>query len=212
MFAANAKLATMPLNSCPTWRCPLSRAALMCNERLRAMPDSSYRASAFARLSFACSAVAMLWAPTAANGQEPSTASRPPAPAATASEITAPPSIDGRLDEAAWSGVQVLSGLVQREPYEGTPVSEPTEVRLLYDDDALYVGAWLYDSEPSALVFGQTLRDASLNESDAFVVVLDTYRDGQNGFAFGTTPAGIEYDGQFTNEGEGGGGRGGLGR
>ena len=132
-------------------------------------------------------------------------------PAAAAAPVSSAPTIDGRLDDAAWMGGQALSGLVQREPYEGTPVSQRTEVRIVYDEDALYVGAWLFDDEPSALVFGQTLRDASLNEADAFVIVFDTYQDGQNGFVFGTTPAGIEYDGQFTNEGQGGGGRGGGG-
>jgi len=143
----------------------------------------------------------------------------PPRPATAATETSASPTIDGRLDDAVWGNAQTLSGLVQREPLEGTPVSERTEVRILYDTEALYVGAWLYDRRPSSLVFGQTLRDASLNDADAFVLVLDTYRDGQNGFVFGTTPAGIEYDGQFTNEGGGGsgggrgaGGSGGFGR
>ena len=132
-------------------------------------------------------------------------------PAATAAPVESPPTIDGRLDEGVWAGAPVLSGFVQQEPVEGRPVSERTEVRVLYDGDALYVGAWLFDQSSSSLRFGQTLRDASLNESDAFSIVLDTYRDRQNGFVFATTPAGIEYDGQFTNEGQGGGGGGGGG-
>ena len=131
------------------------------------------------------------------------------APAASASAIASAPVIDGRLDDDAWAEAQVLTGFIQREPSEGQPVSERTEVRVAYDEEALYVGAWLFDSDPTSLVFGQTLRDASLNESDAFVLVLDTYLDRQNGFVFGTTPAGIEYDGQVANEGQGGGGGGG---
>ena len=131
------------------------------------------------------------------------------APAASASAIASAPVIDGRLDDDAWAEAQVLTGFIQREPTEGRPVSERTEVRVAYDEEALYVGAWLFDSDPTSLVFGQTLRDASLNESDAFVLVLDTYLDRQNGFVFGTTPAGIEYDGQVANEGQGGGGGGG---
>ena len=130
-------------------------------------------------------------------------------PTASASAITSAPVIDGRLADAAWAEGQVLTGFVQREPTEGRPVSERTEVRVAYDGEALYIGAWLFDSDPTSLVFGQTLRDASLNESDAFVLVLDTYLDRQNGFVFGTTPAGIEYDGQVANEGQGGGGGGG---
>ena len=130
-------------------------------------------------------------------------------PTASASAITSAPVIDGRLDDDAWAEGQVLTGFIQREPTEGRPVSERTEVRVAYDEEALYIGAWLFDSDPTSLVFGQTLRDASLNESDAFVLVLDTYLDRQNGFVFGTTPAGIEYDGPVANEGQGGGGGGG---
>ncbi len=136
------------------------------------------------------------------------------APSATATAVRESPAIDGRLDDDAWAAAETLDGFVQREPVEGRPVSQRTEVRVVYDEEALYVGAWLFDANPSSVVVGQTLRDASLNEADAFMVVFDTYRDRQNGFAFATTPAGIEYDGQFTNEGQGsgGGGRGGLGR
>ena len=129
-------------------------------------------------------------------------------PRATAFQAPVPPTVDGRLDDRAWATAEVLSGFVQREPTEGRPVSEQTEVRIIYDDGALYVGAWLLDADPSSLVVGRTLRDASLNDSDAFVMVIDTYLDRQNGFVFGTTPAGIEYDGQVTNEGQGGGGGG----
>ena len=131
------------------------------------------------------------------------------APTVTARAMTSAPTIDGRLDEGAWTDAELVTGFVQREPIEGQPVSERTEVRIAYDEDALYVGAWLYDRDPSGLVFGQTLRDASLEDTDAFMLVLDTYLDHQNGFVFATTPAGIEYDGQVTNEGEGGGGGGG---
>ncbi len=126
-----------------------------------------------------------------------------------ASRTAAPPVIDGRLDDDAWVALDALSGFTQREPTEGQPVSQRTEVRIVHDDAALYIGAWLFDEDPGGIVVGQTLRDASLNDSDAFVVVLDTYLDRQNGFVFGTTPAGIEYDGQVIGEGVGGGPGGG---
>ncbi len=132
-------------------------------------------------------------------------------PTATATAITTAVTIDGRLDDRAWADAEILTNFVQREPTEGQPVSERTEVRVMYDEEALYVGAWLFDRDPSAAVLGRTLRDASLNDSDAFVLVLDTYLDRQNAFVFGTTPAGIEYDGQVTNEGQGTGGGGRLG-
>jgi hypothetical protein len=129
------------------------------------------------------------------------------APSVSASRTTTSPIIDGRLDDAAWSsdGARIES-LVQREPFEGTQASERTLVRIVYDDKALYVAAWLYDRDASTLVVGQNRRDASLTDSDAFLIVLDTYRDRQNGFVFGTTPGGIEYDGQVSNEGQAGSG------
>ncbi|MGI9179446.1 MAG: DUF5916 domain-containing protein [Longimicrobiaceae bacterium] len=128
-------------------------------------------------------------------------AGRPIASAAHASDA---PRIDGRLDEEVWQSAPVLSDFAQREPFEGRPASERTEVRILYDDAALYIGAWLYDREPSGIVVGETRRDADLSDSDALLIILDTYLDRQNGFVFGTTPAGIEYDGQVTKEGQGG--------
>ena len=130
-------------------------------------------------------------------------------PSATAVHVQVAPVLDGRLDDQLWMDVPALAGFVQREPREGTPVSQRTEVRVVQDGDALYIGARLFEQDPSTIVFGQTLRDASLDDADAFTIILDTYRDGQNGFVFATTPAGIEYDGQVTNEGQGGGRGGG---
>lgn len=135
---------------------------------------------------------------------EPSAAAQE-LPRAAATRASLAPTVDGRLDDGAWAAADLLTGFVQREPMEGRPVSERTEVRVLQDGEALYIAAWLYDRSAGAIVDGQTLRDASLNDADAFVVLLDTYRDQQNGFVFGTNPAGIEFDGQVSGEGQGGG-------
>jgi hypothetical protein len=126
------------------------------------------------------------------------------APIAAATRARTAPVIDGNLGDEAWIGPGGIDSLLQREPFEGRPASERTRVRFLFDDEALYVGAWLFDRDPSSIVVGQNLRDVSLTDSDAFLVVLDTYLDRQNGFVFGTTPGGIEYDGQVSNEGQGG--------
>jgi hypothetical protein len=126
-------------------------------------------------------------------------------PSGAAARASVPPTIDGRLDDPAWQAAPPVARFVQHEPFEGRPITERTEVRLLYDRDAIYVGAWLYDSDPQGLVRGETRRDAGVDDTDAFLIVLDTYHDRQNGFVFGTTPAGIEYDGQVTREGTGSG-------
>ena len=123
---------------------------------------------------------------------------------AKAQRISNAPVIDGRLSEQEWQSAAVIEGFVQREPFDGAPVSERTVVRVLFDAGALYVGAWLADREPESIVVGETRRDAELVNSDAFRILLDTYLDRQNGYVFGTTPAGIEYDGQVTREGQGG--------
>src|SRR5437762_1534386 len=66
---------------------------------------------------------------------------------ATATAVSTPPVIDGRLDDDAWRAAAPLTGFVQRELHEGEPVTEQTEVRLLTDGAALYVGAWLHDRD-----------------------------------------------------------------
>jgi hypothetical protein len=119
--------------------------------------------------------------------------------------VTRAPVIDGRLDDEAWAGAPVIEQFLQRVPREGEFLTERTEVRLLSDGQALYVGAWLFDREPAGIVLGEKIRDATLTNSDYFGFILDTYLDRQNGFVFSTTPAGIEYDGQVVKEGEGGG-------
>jgi hypothetical protein len=132
-------------------------------------------------------------------------------PVARAVRAAAPPVIDGRLNEEGWAAAQPLEGFVQRIPRHGAPASEPTEVRILFDDEALYVGVWLWDSRPDRIVEGPAIRDSRLDDSDAVLLIFDTYHDGQNGFVFGTNPSGIEYDGQVTNEGRGGGFGSGMG-
>jgi len=124
---------------------------------------------------------------------------------ARAALAPAAPRIDGRLDEAVWQTAQPLTDFVQRDPAEGAPSTERTEIRILTDGEALYIGAWLFDRQPGAIVPGERLRDVDLTNSDYFAIIFDTYHDRQNGFVFATTPAGVEYDGQVIKEGEGGG-------
>jgi hypothetical protein len=129
----------------------------------------------------------------------------PQAPTATARVVSTPPVIDGRLTDPAWLEATPVAGFVQRELHEGAPVTERTEVRIITDGDALYIGAWLYDTDPTGIVPGARVRDGDITKSDYFGILLDTYHDRQNGFIFTTTPAGIEYDAQVVNEGQGGG-------
>ena len=126
-------------------------------------------------------------------------------PIARAHVVASPPIIDGRLTEPVWQTVEPITGFVQRELHEGQPVTERTEVRIITDGEAIYIGAWLYDSDHDGIVPGEKVRDGDISKSDYFGILLDTYHDRQNGFVFTTTPAAIEYDAQVVNEGEGGG-------
>ena len=121
-----------------------------------------------------------------------------------------PPALDGNvLDDPAWATAAAASGFRQTAPDEGRPATERTEVRIIFANGTLYVGVVCYDSEPSAIIMSDSRRDSSMADADSFMMVLDTFQDGQNGFVFGTTPAGQEYDGQVINEG---GDRGGFGQ
>lgn len=143
--------------------------------------------------------------PSALLAQSPPPAPDEGAPVARSARITAAPTIDGRLEDSVWQRAAPITGFVQRQPSEGTPISERTEVRVLTDGEAIYIGAWLFDRNPTGIVPGERLRDVTLSNSDYFAVIFDTYHDLQNGFVFATTPAGVEYDGQVVREGEGGG-------
>ena len=65
-----------------------------------------------------------------------------------------------------------------------------------------YIGVICFDSEPDKIIVTQSRRDADLTETDAIILVLDTFNDNQNAFVFGTNPLGIEYDGQVAGEGQ----------
>jgi len=110
--------------------------------------------------------------------------------------------IDGVLGEDMWSDAVPLDGFVQAEPLEGMPGSEHTEVRILYDGEAIYVGVMLHDRDPSLIVTTDARRDASLEEMDSFQMIFDTFHDRQNGFVFGTNVVGIQYDAQVRDQGE----------
>ncbi len=134
-------------------------------------------------------------------------------PQGSASRAEDAPVLDGNVaGDPAWAGAEVLTGFFQTTPDEGTPASQRTEVRVVFTDDAVYFGVMCLDADPSSIIVSESRRDASLDETDSFQIILDTFRDERNGFVFGTNPAGIEYDGQVTNEGQAGGGGGGGGR
>jgi hypothetical protein len=154
------------------------------------------------------SAAVLLLHPEAAHAQ--STNGRraaPDRPVVAATRVQQPPTLDGDvLGDPAWQQATPTDTFWQEQPDEGQPVSERTEVRIVYTVDTLFVGVVNYDRVPKDIIVSDARRDSPLDNTDSFQIILDTYRDGLSGFVFGTNPAGIEYDGQVTNEGQGGGG------
>ena len=137
------------------------------------------------------------------------------APITLALRVGEAPLVDGDvLSDAAYEDARVATGFVQNRPFDGQPASERTEVRIVHTEDTLYFGIVCYTDDPATIIAADSRRDSDLTETDSFRIILDTYHDGLNGFVFGTNPAGVEYDGQLTNEGQGSGrfGGGGSGR
>ena len=110
--------------------------------------------------------------------------------------------IDGEMDEPAWQMARPATDFVQRAPAEGQPASRPSVVRLLYDKEFLYVGAYLYDDRPDLIVVNDITRDSGAGRQDSFGVVLDTFRDRRNGYNLSISPRGSKRDTQFFNEGQ----------
>ena len=109
--------------------------------------------------------------------------------------------LDGVLDDEVWQRATPVTGFIQAEPREGDPASERTEVRIAYDGTNLYIGAYLHDSRPDALVVTDIKKDFVDTTQDVFAVILDTFRDHRNGYVFMTNPEGARADQQVANEG-----------
>ena len=123
------------------------------------------------------------------------------APAITARPLTGSIEIDGVLKEAVWRTAEAFTDFRQREPDDGEPGSERTEVRVLAGPDALYVGAWLFDSEPEKIRATLVRRDV-VSDFDYFVVNLDSRHDHNTSYAFTLTPSGAYQDAALGTDGE----------
>ncbi|HEX8945768.1 MAG TPA: carbohydrate binding family 9 domain-containing protein, partial [Gemmatimonadaceae bacterium] len=135
---------------------------------------------------------------------EGSPASSPPArdkyghtvavPSAMAARRTQPIVLDGKLDEAAWQAAQPITEFKQIDPEEGKPASQRTEVRFLFDDDALYVGAKMYDTEGAKGVTTRLVRRDATFDSDYLEVAIDGFHDHLSRAFFDLNPSGSKDD------------------
>lgn len=132
----------------------------------------------------------------AQSGDEAAHPAALPRPVAQATRVETALKLDGRLDEEAWSKAVPVTGFMQHEPFEGRSPTERTEVRILFDAQALYIGARLYDSNPTGIVHGEMRRDAELKDQDAFVVMLDRFWTGKTVSSSGPLPPGSSTTGR----------------
>ncbi len=121
--------------------------------------------------------------------------------AARAVRRDGPVHIDGVLDEAAWAAAPVATDFTQSYPQPAAAPSERTEIRVLYDAEALYVGARMFDSEPDSIAAQLARRDASGIYSDWIHVIIDSYHDRRTAFRFSVNPVGVKKDVYTSNDG-----------
>ena len=114
--------------------------------------------------------------------------------------------LDGQILEDFWTSAIPITDFTQQEPIEGGVPSEKTEVRVVFDQDNLYIGMIIYD-DPEAVLAYQRERDAMLSTDDRFMWILDTFLDGRTGYFFEINAAGLMGDGILRSSGGGGGRR-----
>ncbi|MBA4309128.1 MAG: hypothetical protein C0425_02185 [Chlorobiaceae bacterium] len=105
-----------------------------------------------------------------------------------------PPDIDGHLTEEVWMKAKVFSDFTQQEPNAGQSPSFRTEVRILYDEDYIYLGIMCYDDEPEKIIAREMKWDGRMGADDYICFLFDTFNDDRNAYWFGTNPLGMRDD------------------
>jgi hypothetical protein len=110
--------------------------------------------------------------------------------------------IDGRLEEGVWARTVPAADFIQIDPNNGAPATEPTEVRVVFGTDAIYLGVTCYDSEPTKWLGYETRRDQFLSSDDRFMWTIDTFLDTRSGYFFEMNPSGLMADSVFGTNGD----------
>lgn len=137
-------------------------------------------------------AAGILFIAIAIEAQTPASAHDRPVTLSRAIRLSGSISLDGRLDESGWANAPVTDAFTQIEPDEGQPATQKTEVRVVYDDAALYVGVRLHDNGPITRRLGR--RDMALGDSKWFGLAIDSYHDHRTAFVFDVNPVGVRRD------------------
>jgi len=111
----------------------------------------------------------------------------------TAEKINNPPKIDGSLSDEVWKTAISATDFIQIDPFNGKQATFKTDVKFVYDDDALYIGVMMYDNSPDSIFTNLSSRD-EINMSDFFGVYIDPFNDGLTAYGFFVTAAGVQID------------------
>ncbi|UCH85602.1 MAG: carbohydrate binding family 9 domain-containing protein, partial [Candidatus Latescibacterota bacterium] len=104
-----------------------------------------------------------------------------------------PPKIDGRLDDAIWTKAEFFSGFTQKDPKEGEPAANQTEIAVVYDEQAVYIAARMHSTDPDNIRATVSRRDRA-GTSERVIVSLDTYHDRRTAYSFAVTAGGVQVD------------------
>jgi len=121
-------------------------------------------------------------------------------PVLNALRISEAPDIDGSLDDAAWQQADIASGFRQKEPVYDTLTSFKTEVKIVYDDKAVYIGAVMYDNHPDSIKKELAVRDSDGKNADYFYLAFDTWNSKQDAYMFGVSASGIQLEQRALDE------------
>src|SRR5881392_488279 len=119
---------------------------------------------------------------------------------AKASRVDLAPKLDGTLDDPIWQQGTPIDNFLQREPLEGQPSTEKTEVRILYSKHEVYFGITCFDSDPKRIVATELRRDVSQELDDYFEIIIDSAHDRRNAYVFQINPLGTQRDALITEE------------
>src|SRR5437763_5139605 len=119
---------------------------------------------------------------------------------AKASRVDRAPKLDGTLDDPIWQQATPIDNFLQREPFEGQPSTEKTEVRILYSKHEVYFGITCFDSDPKRIIATELRRDVSQELDDYFEIIIDSAHDRRNAYVFQINPLGAQRDALITEE------------
>lgn len=137
----------------------------------------------------------VLTQPTSGQNPEPAeTASSEGRPIAHAARVDRSPRLDGTLNDPIWNQAVPITDFRQREPSEGKPATEATEVRILYSRTEIYFGIFCQESGTNGPVATQFRRDVSQELDDYFEIVIDSRHDRRNAYVFQINPLGTQRD------------------